>query len=215
MARLLRINANTLIYHVFSRGNNRDPVFFKTADYQRFLDNLDRYQEELGYKLYAYCLLPNHFHLLLVPQKKSLSAIMQILITAYTMYVHKKHNRVGHIFQGRFKSIVVEKEAYLLEVSRYIHLNPVRAGLVDAVEEYPWSSYQKYLAAGGDKPSVSIEEILAIFSSDPVRQKQLFIEFTQAGLGKDFDPEREQTRGVLGSAKFYQRITKVLAGSRP
>lgn len=215
MGHPLRINVPGLIYHVFSRGNNKDPIFFDTGSYERFLLNLERYREELHYHLYAYCLLPNHFHLLLKTAKVPLSAIMQKLMTAYTMYVNKKYERVGHVFEGRYKSIAVEKETYFLEVVRYIHLNPVRAGLVDNVTEYPWSSYLKYLAAGSDIPIVETTEALAMFSLQFSHQKTLFAEFTTAGLGVNFDPGQEQIRGVLGSAKFIQKITRAHRGFRP
>lgn len=214
MPRALRINVKDLIYHVFARGNNRDPIFFDSTDFERFLTNLERYREKFTFTLYAYCLLPNHFHLLLRSGKTSLSQIMQALLTAYTMYVNKKYHRVGHIFQGRFKSIVVEKDSYLLQVLRYIHLNPVKAGMVETVEEYPWSSYLKYLTVGG-KPQLKIEEILAMFSQDSVKQKQLFVEFITEGMGVDFEPEREQVRGILGNADFVALLTRRLKGVRP
>ena len=215
MPRPPRISSKNFFYHVFARGNNREQVFWETADYQRFLKNLELYQEKFGYRLYAYCLLANHFHLLLRPGKISLSKIMQVLMTAYSMYANKKHHRVGHVFQGRFKSIIVEKDTYLLEVLRYIHLNPIRAGIVDRDEEYPWSSYLKYLTAGSEKPTVETAEMLSMFSPDGLRQKRLFVEFTEGGLGQDFDPEQVQIRGVLGSAKFFQSLTRVLKGKRP
>lgn len=215
MPRTTRINASDLIYHIFARGNNRQPIFFETSDNQRFLQNLERYRDELKYTLYGYCLLPNHFHLLLRSGTVPVSKIMQVLMTAYTMYVNKKYDRVGHVFQGRFKSIVVEQESYLLEVLRYIHLNPVKGGLVDSVERYPWSSYLKYLTVGSDIPVVETSEILTIYSPDSVKQRQLFTEFTTAGLGVDFDPEQQQIRGILGGPKFTQRLTKVLRGVRP
>lgn len=214
MARLPRLSAQQYFYHVLSRGNNRETIFFETKDYERFLNNLDRYQFLYGYRLYAYCLLPNHFHLLLQPKKAELSTFMQTLMTAYSMYVNKKYGRAGHVFQGRFKSILVEKDTYLLEVLRYIHLNPVRAGLVDRADVYPWSSYLKYLSAGEGIPAIETREILELFSPDLVKQKQLFREFTEAGLGVDFDPEKEQMRGVLGGARFHQGLAKVLKGTR-
>lgn len=214
MARLPRISVDQYFYHVFSRGNNRQRVFFESSDYERFLQNLNRYQPDFGFRLHAYALMPNHFHLLISPGKTELSKIMHTLMTAYTMYVNKKHDRVGHVFGGRFKSIIVDKESYLLEVMRYIHLNPVRAGLVDRVEKYPWSSYLKYMSAGEGEPKIETAEILEMFSKNSLNQKQLFKEFVEAGLGVDFDPEKQQVRGVLGDAKFHQALAKVLKGKR-
>jgi REP element-mobilizing transposase RayT len=215
MPRQERLNAHNIIYHVFARGNNRTPIFYETSDYQRFLKNLERYRVDFDYRLYAYCLMPNHFHLLLQTKDATLSKIMQVLMTAYTMYVNKKRNQVGHVFQGRFRSIAVEKETYFLQVLRYIHLNPVKAGLVDSVQKYPWSSYGKYIAPGSDVPTLDTAPALGMFSKDSFKQKQLFAEFTAAGLGVTFDPEEDQVRGILGSEKFMVKLTKVLRGVRP
>lgn len=215
MPRQERLSAHNIIYHVFGRGNNRSPIFFETLDYQRFLKNLERYRTDFSYRLYAYSLMPNHFHLLLETNDVTVSKIMQVLMTAHTMYVNKKRDLVGHLFQGRFRNIAVEKETYFLEVLRYIHLNPVRAGLVDRVEQYPWSSYGKYIAAGTDVPTLNTAMALDMFSNDSFKQKQLFAEFTMAGLGVKFEPEEKQVRGVLGSEKFMIKLTKVLRGVRP
>lgn len=215
MARNPRIDTTGVIFHVFARGNNREPIFLDPSDYQRFVTNLERFRKDLGFILLAYCLMPNHFHILLRTEKQPLSKILQVLLTAYTMYFNKKYDRVGHVFSGRFKSIAVDRETYLLEVVRYIHLNPVRSGIVVRSEEYPWSSYLKYLTVGSGIPHVTTSEILAMYSEDPVKQKKLYTEFTLAGLGVGFDPFKEHTRGVLGSPRFIQEMTKVLKGIRP
>src|SRR3989344_1494867 len=215
MPRSPRLNVPDLIYHVFSRGNNRENVFFEEKDYHRFLDNLERFSTSFHYDIYAYCILPNHFHLLLRTHSTSLSKIMQVLMTAYTMYANKKYQRVGHIFQGRFHSIVVEKETYLLQVFRYIHLNPVEAGLADAPENYPWSSYQFYLTEINRIPWLSYTEVLEMFSKDITKQIQLLKEFTIFEISGTFDPMKEQVRGVLGSNKFHQKLTKVWRGVGP
>lgn len=215
MSRSPRLHAPGLFYHVFARGNNREPIFFEENNYQRFLANLERFRLPLTYKLYAYCLLPNHFHLLLQVDKINLSKIMQILITAYTMYINKKYDRIGHIFQGRFQSIIVEKETYLLQVHRYIHLNPLKAGLVNNLKMYPWSSYMQYLTKGNGLPQIDTSLILGMLSQNTSKQKQIFQEFTLAGLKEEFDPLKKQVRGILGSSKFMQKLTKILKGVRP
>lgn len=215
MPRSPRLHAPDLLYHVFARGNNREPIFFEESDYQRFLTNLERFRIPLEYTLYAYCLLPNHFHVLIQVDKIDLSKIMQILMTAYTMYINRKYGRVGHVFQGRFQSIIVEKETYLLQVQRYIHLNPVEARLVDRPDMYPWSSYKQYFNKRSGLPEIDSSVILEMFSDNTVMQKQLFHEFTLAGMKEEFDPIKEQVRGVLGSSKFAQKLTKVFKGVRP
>lgn len=215
MPRSPRIYAPNLIYHLFSRGNNRESVFFERSDYQRFLTNLERFRPTLKYTLYAYSLLPNHFHLLLKAGEVHISKIMQRIMTAYTMYINKKHERVGHVFQGRFGSIIVEKETYLLTVQRYIHLNPVRAGLVSDPKLYPWSSFKRYFLLNGELPQIDRQEILEMFSSDSVKQLKLFYEFTLEGIKEEFNPLTEQRRGILGGSKFIQSLTKVFKGVRP
>src|SRR3989344_9376610 len=129
MARLPRISSRNYLFYVSAQGNNRQPIFFELADYERFLQILDRYESKFKFHLYAYCLMPTRFHLLVRPERTDLSTIMQAISTAYSMYVNKNYDRVGHVFQGRFKSIIVEKERYALEVVRFLHLNPVRGGL--------------------------------------------------------------------------------------
>lgn len=215
MPRSPRLHAPNLLYHVFARGNNRESIFFEDSDYQRFLSNLEKFRITLEYTIYAYCLLPNHFHILIQVNKINLSKIMQILMTAYTMFINRKYGRVGHVFQGRFQSIIVEKETYLLQVQRYIHLNPVKARLVNRPETYPWSSYKLYFTKGNGFSDINTSVILDMFSDNTVKQKYLFREFTLVGLKEEFDPVKEQVRGVLGSAKFAQKLTKILKGIRP
>lgn len=133
------------LYHVICRGNNRERIFRDDADRKRFLELLRRYRERWHAVIHAYVLMPNHMHLLVETPSRPLSEFMRGLNTAYTMSFNRRHRRVGHVFQGRYKSHVVEKDAYLLELTRYLHLNPVRAGLVTQPERYPWSSYREFL----------------------------------------------------------------------
>lgn len=216
MPRALRLYVPDILYHVFSRGNNRDPIFFEKGNYVRFLQNLERYRQIHRFKLFAYSLLPNHFHLILQAGPVPLSKIMQTMLTAYTMYLNKKYDRVGHVFQGRFQSIIIDKESYFLEVLRYTHLNAVRAGLTDTPDTHLWSSYRRYLYRDSlSIPKLEIKEVLAYYSEKPAKQIKQFHEFTLDGLKGRFDPFKEQTRGILGSTKFRQKITKVLKGIRP
>ena len=131
------------------------------------------------------------------------------------MFLNKKYGHVGHIFQGRFQSIIVEKDNYLLQVHRYIHLNPVKAGLVPKPEDYQWSSYLQYVSNSNHILQVDTSEVLGMTSQDKSKQKLLFQEFTLAGIADDFDPFKKQIRGVLGSSKFNQKLTRVSKGIRP
>ena len=141
MPRPLRPIDDGLIYHVINRGNNRQPVFFNAGDFQAFLDALWELKGRKPFALYGYCLLSNHFHLLVRPQGDSISRIMQSLLVSHTQRYHKHRRSLGHVWQGRFKSPVVQNDEHLLTVLRYIEANPLRAKVVERAELYRWSSY--------------------------------------------------------------------------
>jgi putative transposase len=155
MPRLLRPIADGLLYHALNRGNNRAPVFGAEADYQAFLTALVQTRERYPFRLYGYCLMTNHFHLLLQPAAgQSLSRILQSLTVAHTWRYHRRHDSVGHVWQGRFKSPVVQDDAHTLAVLRYIEANPLRAGMVTDLTAYRWSSYAAH-GLGRDDALVS------------------------------------------------------------
>ena len=123
-------------YHITSRGNLRNRIFFDDKDREKFLDILRSTKARYGYHIHACALMENHYHLFLETPKANISQIMQNINTSYTVYINRRHKRSGHLFQGRFKGIIVDKETYLVVLSGYIHLNPVRAGIVKAPEDY-------------------------------------------------------------------------------
>jgi putative transposase len=142
MPRPLRPVADGLLYHAINRGNNRARVFFAAADYRAFLEALAKTQQRYPFVLYGYCLMPNHFHLLLAPEPGvSISRVLQSLTVAHTWHYHRRRGAVGHVWQGRFKSPVVQDDDHALVVLRYIEANPLRAGLITDLADYPWSSY--------------------------------------------------------------------------
>lgn len=145
MARPLRIQYPGAFYHVTARGNEQKDVFKSGKDREQFLSYLESATERYGAVVHAYCLMGNHYHLLLETPVGNLAQIMRHIGGAYTTYFNVKRKRAGHLFQGRYKAILVDKDAYALELSRYIHLNPVRAGIVARPEEYGWSSYRPYI----------------------------------------------------------------------
>ena len=145
MPRYARLTAPNLFYHIFNRGIEKKPIFKKSHDYTKFLDFLKRYKVQFDWNVYCYCLMPNHFHLLIQTKNDSLGEIMQSLQTAYGVYFNKNYQRVGPVFSGRYKSIICQKDEYLMQVSKYIHLNPVKAGLVKTPAEYQYSSYKEYI----------------------------------------------------------------------
>ena len=143
MGRSLRIYYPGLIYHVINRGNNRQAIFLEDEDFKRYLGVLYRFKKFYDFQLYAYCLMTNHDHLLVrVSEKGSISKIMQSITLAHTKHYHFKYRTSGHVWQGRFKSPIVSDDEYLLDVMRYIERNPLKAGMVQRVEDYRWSSYK-------------------------------------------------------------------------
>jgi REP element-mobilizing transposase RayT len=149
MARPPRLEASGVVYHVMARGNERRAVFRDDADRERYLSRLEHYREKFGFKLLAYCLMDNHVHLAIETGDEPLSRIMAGLQSSYTQGFNRRHGRVGHLFKGRYKAYVVDKDAYLLGLVRYIHENPRKAKLVERTWEYPWSSDRFYRRGRG------------------------------------------------------------------
>ena len=139
MARKPRLFAPGILYHVIVRGNQRQKTFFKDSDYAVYLEKLGRYRLKYNVTIYAYCLMPNHVHLLLECGLTPLAKFMQGVQQTYTQYFNRSHRKVGHLFQGRYRAILCQKDAYLLELVRYIHLNPVRSKLVRNAERYGYA----------------------------------------------------------------------------
>ena len=142
MARPLRIEYPGAFYHVTSRGNEQKDIFKSDFDREKFLSYLVSASERYGAEIHAYCLMTNHYHMMLETPLGNLSQIMKHINSSYTSYFNIKHKRVGHLLQGRYKAILVQADAYAAELSRYIHLNPVRAGMVKFPEDYRWTSYR-------------------------------------------------------------------------
>jgi len=176
MGRAPRIWFPGACYHIVVRGNRQQDIFHEPADRLMYLDKLRRVKTRTGFKLHAYVLMTNHVHLLMETGEISISEIMRDINGFYTREFNKKYELVGHLFQGRYRSILVERDTYLLEVSRYIHLNPVRAKIVTRPEDYPWSSYRGYIYGGDDL--VYNETILNMIGSPEraVNQYKSFVE---------------------------------------
>ena len=145
MARPLRIQYPGAFYHVTARGNEKKAIFISNRDRVKFLSYLESAHDRYSAIIHVYCLMSNHYHLLVETPRGNLSQILHHINGAYTTYFNIRRERAGHLFQGRYKSILVEKDAYCIQLSRYIHKNPVRAGLVNMPSEYPWSSYPHYI----------------------------------------------------------------------
>lgn len=165
MARSKRIHFPGAVYHVIQKGNSGQNIFIDDTDRWHFLKLLLKAKGEFPFSLYCYTLMANHFHITIEMINIPISKIMQFIEGSYAMYFNKRHARHGHLFQGRFKDIIVEKNTYLLELSRYIHLNPVKAGLVALPEQYFWSSYSIYLGRRKDF-LVDTKFILDVFDTE-------------------------------------------------
>lgn len=142
-------------YHIYSRGNEKKRIFLFPSDYEKFLKFLEEYSLKYNIDIFSYCLMSNHFHLLLKTNEANLSTFMERLLWRYVVWFNFKYDRVGHLFQSRFKSEEILDHRYFLEVSRYIHLNPCEAGIVKSPEKYEWSSYSIML---GQKENVFLNK---------------------------------------------------------
>ncbi|MCM2264390.1 MAG: transposase [Desulfuromonadales bacterium] len=209
MPRQARIAVAAQVYHVISRGNNRERIFWDDEDFAAYLELCRRYKERDGFRLYHWVLMPNHVHLLLEPgDGGSLSRTMQGLQLAYTLRTHKKYRGVGHLWQDRFKSFIVERDAYLLECGRYIERNPLRYGLVTDPADYPWSSYGAY--ATGTRDSITdIHAIYATFGSNPEQQRFAYRDYVCGDRVKEEEELRARTaRGCIGGDDFAAAICR-------
>jgi len=213
MARPLRIEFPGALYHLTVRGNERRKIFFTIADKKHFLDLLLRAKERFAFLLYAYVLMENHFHLLLETPRANLSQIMQFIGTSHAVYVNLKRKRIGHLFQGRYHAILVEKESYLLEATRYIHLNPVRAGIVAHPEDYHWSSYADYVSKAGTTKLVESSCVLELFGKRTAEARRRYRKFVEEMLGQPYRSPLAKLKGlpILGGQAFIKRVKKLIA----
>lgn len=185
MARKPRVEFPGALYHVIVRGNNRERVFFLQAEKEKYLDLLRIYKKKYGFKLYAYVVLDNHAHLLIEMTGTPLSKIMQGVQQVYTMYYNEKYDRVGHVFQQRYKAGICQKESYLFTLIRYIHKNPMRAGAAEGLD-YEWSSHRHYLVPGKDR-LVDVNFVLRQFADKPDEAIGLYLDF----MGEETGPEND------------------------
>ena len=210
MPRTARIAPKEYIYHILTRGNNRQDIFKNESDYEKYLEILKKYKEKYKFKLYHYVLMTNHIHLVLEHKKEggSLAEIMKGLNLSYAQHYKGKYKHIGHFWQDRYKSIIVSKDNYLLACGSYIELNPVRAKIVEDPKDYKWSSYHVY--AYGKKDSVVDEHpIYRELSKDETERRKRYREFVK-GMVKDKNAMKGEMdrRVVYGSKDFIEEIAK-------
>ena len=211
MARPLRIEYSGAFYHVTSRGNARTDIFFDDADRETFLRVLASVVERFGWRVHAYCLMGNHYHLLAETPEPNLSRGMRRLNGIYTQRFNRRHGRVGHVLQGRFKAIVVERERYLLELSRYIALNPVRAGFARTPGEWLWSSYGATAGTHPVPPWLTVGPILSRFSARRGAAQRGFREFVSDGLDGPSPWRALRGQVLLGTDAFVREMAPQIA----
>jgi len=207
MARKPRIHFAGAFYHVIARGNRGAKVFKTAQDYRLYLRFLKEYKKRYPFLLYAYVLMPTHVHLLIEVQDTPLSKIMQSLQFRYTRHYNLKYRTWGHLFQGRYKAILCEKDPYFLELSAYIHLNPVRASLGEDPLHYPWSSYKAYATGAGDD-LLDQQALLGQFSKIPFRARREFVRFVKSRMGRGKREEfyKAKDQRFLGSEEFVEEV---------
>jgi REP element-mobilizing transposase RayT len=207
MARKPRIQFEGAFYHIIVRGNQRQDIFLDETDRGQYLERLHRYRDKCGFILYAYVLMSNHVHLLIETPNDPISRIMQMINFTYTQYFNKKHGNVGHLFQGRYKSYLCDKDSYLLNLVRYIHNNPVRAGLVKDAGAYEWSSHGDYLQRM--KGIVDTDKVLRLFSERPAIARRKYAEFmTEDVCDKSFSPYAAYEQQIVGGERFIEEVEK-------
>jgi putative transposase len=213
MARPLRIEYQGALYHVTSRGSERRKIFLSKADYSKFLSYVPDALHKYGVLLHVYALMGNHYHLLVETPGGNLRSFMHALNSGYATYFNTKRRRTGHLFHGRYKAILVEKESYLLELSRYVHLNPVRACIGAKPEDYPYTSYLAYIHPE-EETLVSRDLIWGMVSTDIQVAPQRYREYVEAAFTAELARPLEKIYGgiILGRKPFIrealQRLTE-------
>jgi REP element-mobilizing transposase RayT len=212
MARPLRIEFPGAVYHVTARGDRREPIFEHNDDRLLFLDLLAKEVAQQHWLVYAFCLLDNHYHLLLETPEPNLVKGMRRLNGVYTQAFNRRHDRVGHVLQGRYKSILVDKDTHLLELTRYVVLNPVRAGMADSPAQWPWSSYLPTAGKVACPPWLAVDRVLDLFGADPAQARRAYARFVAEGIGAPAPWRDLRGQIFLGSEAFHARMEKLLSG---
>ena len=214
MARSLRLEFPGAIYHVTSRDNARSAIFIDDEDRRLFLSCLSEVVTRFHWRCHAYCLMDNHYHLLIETPEANLSLGMRQLNGVYTQRFNRRHGRVGHMFQGRFKAIVVDRDSYLLELCRYVVLNPIRAGMVADVAHYAWSSYPAIMGLTGLPAWLEADWVLGQFAKTRSAARRRYAEFVSEGLGLPSPWSAVRGQVLLGSEAFVEQVRPLLEDLR-
>lgn len=206
MARPLRLEFAGALYHVTARGDGREDIYLDVEDRDGFLALSGQVCQRFNWSVYAYCLMSNHYHLVVETLEGNLSRGMRHLNGVYTQRFNRQHGRVGHVFQGRYKAILVQKEAYLLELSRYVVLNPVRARMVKSAGDWPWSSYRAMTGKAPVPEWLDRDWLLGQFGRQRSRAMKAYTRFVREGLGGASPWEEVRHQAFLGDERFVERF---------
>jgi putative transposase len=212
MARKPRIEFTGAFYHVIIRGNQRQTIFRDEADCGKFLKVISHYRNQYGFLIYAFVFMNNHVHLLIETRATPLSKIFQGINQSYTMYFNRKYSLVGHLFQGRYKAILCDKDEYLLALIKYLHFNPVRAGIVKEPGDYKWSSHRDY-ARGNQTSMVAVDQVLKMFSEDKVKARKIYRDYVNDGIAlRREDIYNTVDQRILGNEQFVEKVVEKSRG---
>ena len=206
MTRPLRIEYAGAVYHITSRGNEKKAVFKDDQDRINFLNTLQHVNKRYNWLCHAYCMMDNHYHILIETPDGNLSLGMRQLNGVYTQLFNKRHQRTGHLFQGRYKSILIQKDSHLLEVCRYVVLNPVRARMVERPEAWKWSSYLATAGQESAAPCLTTDWILGQFSRKRTKAEKEYRQFVDWGIGKDTIWREVKGQSILGEDDFVEGL---------
>jgi REP element-mobilizing transposase RayT len=204
------------IWHVTARGNRKEALFLDDRDRQALLEHLAATVEMFRWRIHAWVLMTNHYHLLVETPEPNLGRGMHRLNGLYALGLNRRHDRVGHVFQGRYKAILVERESHLLELTRYVVLNPVRAGIVERAEDYPWSSYHQTLGSLQGVDWLETDWTLLHFGRDRCEARRRFRDFVAEAAAADYRPWQQLAGQIyLGGEVFRKRVDALLANRPP
>ncbi|AOT69940.1 REP-associated tyrosine transposase [Geosporobacter ferrireducens] len=209
MPRQKRVKSESGYYHIILRGNEKRNIFHNDEDKQYFIDILESKKEGYCYSIHAFCLMDNHLHLLMNEGEEDIAKIMKRITVSYVYYFNKKYKRVGHLFQDRFRSETVEEDRYILSLTRYIHQNPVKAGLVKRPEDYKWSSYNAYIYNNNCFSNVvDTDTVLGIFSKNVKTAKTLFHKYMREENADEFIDieEKEEVLDEEEAKALYEKM---------
>jgi REP element-mobilizing transposase RayT len=216
MTRPLRVEYPDAYYHVINRGNYQEKIYLNDRDKEKFIKYLEKASERFSVIFHGYCLMSNHYHLLIQTPDSNLSKAMQWINVSYATYFNRKRDRHGHLFQGRFKAILIDADEYLKHLSRYIHLNPVRAKMVSSPSDYQWSSYSAFIGKQKTARFVETDRLLSTFGKNKKRARESYKDFVEKVDAKTIeDPGEQISEGfLLGDTNFIKWVKETFLSDR-